>query len=135
MLQAPQGTVPALVLGADEPAVTPFAEILGVRVHSGDILVSRGGAPTSALIARGNDYQGNFSHVALIHVERDGSRSMVEAHIERVAVATLPRPADVTAGHGAPPLGRRHASPPIQRCRRQPAAITRPTLATRTISR
>lgn len=91
MLQAPRGTVPALVRGDDEPSITPFAEILGVRVHSGDVLVSRGGAPTSALIARGNDYPGNFSHVALVHVDgRTGGASVVEAHIERgVAVATL----------------------------------------------
>lgn len=92
MLQAPRGTVPALVRGDDEPSSTPSAEILGVRIHSGDILVSRGGAPTSALIARGNDYPGNFSHVALVYVDgRSGAASAVEAHIERgVAVATLP---------------------------------------------
>jgi hypothetical protein len=91
MLQAPRGTVPALVRGDDEPSSTPSAEILGLRIHSGDILVSRGGAPTSALIARGNDYPGNFSHVALVHVDgRSGAASAVEAHIERgVAVATL----------------------------------------------
>jgi hypothetical protein len=91
MLQAPGGMVPALVRGDDEPSSTPSAEILGVRIHSGDILVSRGGAPTSALIARGNDYPGNFSHVALVHVDgRSGAASVVEAHIERgVAVATL----------------------------------------------
>ena len=64
----------------------------GCAVHSGDILVSRGGAPTSALIARGNDYPGNFSHVALVHVDgRSRAASVVESHIERgVAVATLP---------------------------------------------
>ncbi len=92
LLQAPPGTVPALVRCDDEPSSTPSAEILGVRVHSGDILVSRGGAPTSALIARGNDYPGNFSHVALVHVDgHSGAASVVEAHIERgVAVATLP---------------------------------------------
>ena len=92
MLQAPPGTVPALIRCEDEPSFTPSAEILGVRIHSGDILVSRGGAPTSALIARGNDYPGNFSHVALVHVDgRTGAASVVESHIERgVAVATLP---------------------------------------------
>jgi hypothetical protein len=92
MLQAPQGTVPALLRGDDEPSFTPSAEILGVRIHSGDILVSRGGAPTSALIARGNDYPGNFSHVALVYVDgQTGAASVVEAHIERgVAVATVP---------------------------------------------
>jgi len=92
MLQARQAKVPALLRGEDEPSSTPAAEILGVQIHSGDILVSRGGAPTSALIARGSDYPGNFSHVALVHVDgRSGAASVVEAHIERgVAVATLP---------------------------------------------
>ncbi|MCI0699337.1 hypothetical protein L0337_45960, partial [candidate division KSB1 bacterium] len=70
---------------------TPSTKILGVTIHSGDILVSRGGAPTSALIARGNDYPGNFSHVALVHVdEKTSVASIIEAHIERgVANSTL----------------------------------------------
>jgi Permuted papain-like amidase enzyme, YaeF/YiiX, C92 family len=91
MLQAPPGAVPALGRGDDEPSATPGAEVLGVRIHSGDILVSRGGAPTSALIARGNDYPGNFSHAALVHVdERTGQVSVAEAHIERgVVVSSL----------------------------------------------
>jgi hypothetical protein len=93
MLQAPPGMLPAVVRGDDEPSSTPSAEILGVQIHSGDILVSRGGAPTSALIARGNDYPGNFSHVGLVHVDgRSQAASVLEAHIERgVAVATLPQ--------------------------------------------
>lgn len=66
-----------------EESATPFAEFDGVRLHSGDMLVSRGGAATSALIARGNDYRGNFSHVALLHVaESTKELSVIEAHIE-----------------------------------------------------
>jgi len=92
ILQAPPGFLPPLVPGDDEPSVTPSAEVLGVTVHSGDILVSRGGVPTSALIARGNDFPGNFSHVALVHVDgRSHETSVIEAHIERgVAVSSLP---------------------------------------------
>ena len=91
MLQAPVDSWPALAAGVDEPSQTPAANVLGVTIHSGDILVSRGGAPTSALIARGNDYPGNFSHIALVHVdEQTRLASIVEAHIERgVAIATL----------------------------------------------
>ncbi|MDZ7266548.1 MAG: YiiX/YebB-like N1pC/P60 family cysteine hydrolase [candidate division KSB1 bacterium] len=91
MLQAPPQAVPALTRGEEEPSQTPSTKILGVTIHSGDILVSRGGAPTSALIARGNDYPGNFSHIALVHVdEKTSLASIIEAHIERgVAVATL----------------------------------------------
>lgn len=90
MLQASQ-EIPACVMGHAEPSKTPCANILGVTIHSGDILVSRGGAPTSALIARGNDYPGNFSHVALVHVaEKTHLASIVEAHIEcGVKIATL----------------------------------------------
>lgn len=87
MLQASPELLPALVKGHDEPSATPYASILGVTLHSGDILVSRGGAPTSALIARGNDYPGNFSHVALVQVdEKLHLASIVEAHIEEGVV-------------------------------------------------
>jgi hypothetical protein len=91
MLQVPADSLPALVFGDDEPSQTPSTKILGVTIHSGDILVSRGGAPTSALIARGNDYPGNFSHVALVHIDKKTSlASIIEAHIERgVAISTL----------------------------------------------
>ncbi len=91
MLQAPPGAVPALSRSEDEPSATPGAEVLGVRIHSGDILLSRGGAPTSALIARGNDFPGNFSHVALVYVDaRSGQPCVIEAHIERgVAVSSV----------------------------------------------
>ena len=75
----------------DEESSTPSTNILGIKVHSGDLLVSRGGAEVSALISRGNDYPGNFSHVALIYVEEGTNIPyLIEAHIERgVAIATL----------------------------------------------
>jgi len=84
------GTAPALLHGVDEPSTTPSAMIAGVRIHSGDMLVSRGGYPTSALIARGNDFPGVFSHVALVHVDATtGAASTIEAHIENgVRIAT-----------------------------------------------
>lgn len=73
----------------DEPSVTPSATIQGIIVHSGDLFVSRGGAEVSAFISRGNDYPGNFSHVALLHVDETGKASFIEAHIEKgVAIAT-----------------------------------------------
>src|SRR5207237_1984001 len=89
MLQAPDGLLPGMLAGADEPSRTPATNVLGVTIHSGDILVSRGGAPTSALIARGNDFPGNFSHVALVHVdEQTRAASVIEAHIERGVVVS-----------------------------------------------
>jgi hypothetical protein len=92
LLQHREDDLPELVLGTDEPSQTPSVVFNGVRLHSGDILVSRGGAPVSALIARGNDYPGNFSHIALLHISEEGEISVIEAHIEvGVAVATLER--------------------------------------------
>ena len=88
MLHHPQG-LPSLLMGRAEPSVTPSTTLHGVQIHSGDILVSRGGYPTSALIARGNDYPGNFSHIALVHVDSAGRASTIEAHIEQgVAIAS-----------------------------------------------
>lgn len=91
MLQAPPDQIPSLVPIEDVPSQTPMASILGVNIHSGDILVSRGGAPTSALIARGSDYPGNFSHIAMVYVNpKNHLASIIESHIEiGVAVASL----------------------------------------------
>ena len=90
MLQHPE-RIAELLRGGDEPSAAPAAVAHGVELRSGDILVSRGGYPTSALIARGNDYPGNFSHIGLVHVdERTHQISVVEAHIERgMAIATF----------------------------------------------
>jgi hypothetical protein len=86
LVQAGPTVLPALAHLEDVPSATPWTEVGGVRVHSGDILLSRGGAPTSALIARGNDFPGSFSHAALVHVEATGEASVIEALIERGAV-------------------------------------------------
>ncbi len=90
LLAAPEGALPEIQPGTDEPSSAPSALVHGVRVHSGDLLLSRGGAPTSAMIARGNDYPGNFSHVALAHVDDAGVVSVIESHIEHgVVVSSL----------------------------------------------
>lgn len=92
MLQMPPTfQIPNIMLGIDEPSQTPEGVILGIRIHSGDILLSRGTVPTSALIARGNDFPGNFSHAALVRVHpRTHTLSFIESHIERgVTVSTV----------------------------------------------
>ncbi len=88
ILQTDPRRVEPLVAGTDEPSRTPSVTVHGVVLHSGDLLVSRGGAPTSALIARGSDHPGSFSHVALLHVGDDGEAHVVEAHIERGVVVS-----------------------------------------------
>lgn len=92
LLQRREGDTEHLFIAADLPSQTPSVVFRGVRLHSGDILVSRGGAPVSALIARGNDYPGNFSHIALLHISELQEVSVIEAHIEvGVTIATLER--------------------------------------------
>ena len=90
ILQAPQESLPpALSLGTDEPSQAPSVTVRGVKLHSGDILVSRGGAPTSALIARGNDFPGNFSHIALLYVDPGTHEpKLIESHIEQGVVVS-----------------------------------------------
>lgn len=91
LLQIPERTNGLIVYPNHDTSPTPSVEASGVKLHSGDILVSRGGAATSALIARGNDYRGNFSHVALVHVADTSKQvSLIEAHIESgVSVRSL----------------------------------------------
>lgn len=91
ILQSDRKRIPNLTFENDESSITPYTTFLGVKIHSGDILLSRGGAPTSALISRGSDYPGNFSHVALVYVDpKTKVASIIEAHIEvGVAIASL----------------------------------------------
>lgn len=91
LLQADNLKFPAAMLVNNEKSSTPAASIFGIEVHSGDLLVSRGGAEVSALISRGNDYPGNFSHIALIYVdEKTKQPFLIEAHIEKgVAIASV----------------------------------------------
>lgn len=91
LLQTDSLNFPKAIFVQNEKSATPAASIFGIEVHSGDLLVSRGGAEVSALISRGNDYPGNFSHIALIYVdEKTKEPFLIEAHIEKgVAVATV----------------------------------------------
>jgi hypothetical protein len=89
LVQAGLDALPALRRIEEVPSATPSVEVDGVRVHSGDILLSRGGAPTSALIARGNDFPNTFSHVALAHVDAEtGEGVVLESLIETGSVLT-----------------------------------------------
>jgi Permuted papain-like amidase enzyme, YaeF/YiiX, C92 family len=131
---AAPGVVPGM-LPDSAHWVTPSAQINGVTLHSGDILVSRGGYPTSALIARGSDYPGNFSHVALVHVDSaTRAISVIEAHIEagvkiataaqyladkKLRVLVLRPRADLAAVRTAPQLPHVAASAMLARARRE----------------
>lgn len=90
LLQAADKDFQPLLTIQDEPSATPSTTLFGIKVHSGDLLLSRGGAEVSALISRGNNYPGNFSHVALLYVnEKTNTPYLIEAHIEKgVAVSS-----------------------------------------------
>ena len=82
LLQADPTLVPEIVTAHAEPSATPSTELFGVEVHSGDLILSRGNTAFSALIARGQDYPGNFSHAALLHVDEDTREAtVIEADI------------------------------------------------------
>jgi hypothetical protein len=138
MLQQPGAMTPLVVSGITDSiaaSVTPSAMSNGVMLHSGDMLVSRGGFPTSALIARGNDYPGNFSHVALVHVDSTTHEiSVIEAHIEagvavssaetyladkKLRVLVLRPRADLPQVRRDPMLPHRAASAILARARRE----------------
>jgi hypothetical protein len=90
LLQQTSRDVDPIARGRAVSSAGPALTIKGVEVHSGDLLVSRGGAATSSLIARGSDFPGNFSHVALLHIDEGGTASVIEAEIELgVRVTTL----------------------------------------------
>src|SRR4030042_1399835 len=91
MLQSQKDAFSLLIKKSDAPSQTPAADVPNAKIHSGDILVSRGGAPTSALIARGNDYPGNFSHIAFVYVDPGTHEAkIVDSHIEMgVVVSTV----------------------------------------------
>jgi hypothetical protein len=79
--------IPAPYLSGSAPylQLSPQAKELQFPrdLKSGDVLVSRGNAPTSALIARLGDTDGQFSHAALVYVAPKSGRAYVmEEHIE-----------------------------------------------------
>lgn len=83
LIQAGTGALEPLLHIEDIPSSTPSILVEGVRIHSGDVLLSRGGAPTSALIARGNDFPNTFSHAALVYVDGEsGAGTVIESLIE-----------------------------------------------------
>lgn len=90
ILQLPETNRPAWIRGIYEPSDTRSARLDGILIQSGDILVSRGGAPTSALISRGNDYPGNFSHVAFAYVDTNYELKFIESHIETGVIVANP---------------------------------------------
>jgi hypothetical protein len=61
----------------DVPSECPCTSAGGIRLCAGDILLSRGDAPTSALIARASSFPCVFSHAALVYIPKSGAPPLV----------------------------------------------------------
>ena len=91
ILQAGDRKIDPVLQVTETYSVAPSTTMLGMKLHSGDILLSRGSAPVSALIARGNDYPANFSHIALLYVDSfTGKALLIESHIEKGVAVSSP---------------------------------------------
>lgn len=88
ILQLPQKS-DALVIFDSGKEDDSGINVHGLQIKSGDVLLSRGSASVSALIARASNFPGNFSHVALLHINESGKEiKVIESHIEKgVAIA------------------------------------------------
>ena len=64
------------------PSLVLSPSIKKVELRSGDVLVSYGMAYGSAAIAHVGEDSGTFSHMAIVHVDTDGSTYTIEAHPE-----------------------------------------------------
>ncbi|MDH3976716.1 MAG: hypothetical protein OEV42_20835 [Deltaproteobacteria bacterium] len=67
---------PLIMLGEGK-SLTPAAVVQGIKVHSGDVLISGGGGLVSLLIARGNARPGKYSHSAIIYVDDETGEARV----------------------------------------------------------
>ena len=77
------------------PSYLPFTTLLNPSIESapgfrsGDVLLSRGNAAASALIARMANEDTQFSHMALVYVDpKNGQAWTIEAHIEFGSIVT-----------------------------------------------
>jgi hypothetical protein len=69
-----------------------------LELRSGDVLLSRGSAYTSAAIARVTDVPAQFSHNAILHIDASGRKWIVQSLIENGAMA-IPFEKYATTGH------------------------------------
>lgn len=88
ILQLPQKSNALLIFDSGKE-VNSGINVHGFQIKSGDVLLSRGSASVSALIARASNFPGNFSHVALLHINKSNNEiKIIESHIEKgVAIA------------------------------------------------
>ncbi len=81
---------------------------IAAQLRSGDVLISRGNAFTSAAISRLGDTSSQFSHMAMVYIDPETSKiNTIEAHIE-VGVVTAEFEKYLTDGKVRSALYRHH---------------------------
>ena len=77
--------------GNELPAGTLFVNtnLNDQRLKSGDVIISRGNAYSSAVISRVTDTVTQFSHLAIVYIDpKDLKKYVIEAHIEQGTIVT-----------------------------------------------
>lgn len=70
------------MFSADFPITLKNPELQNFNLQPGDVILVRGGSFVSATIARSGDYLSNYSHVAMVVQDPQGSLSVAEALME-----------------------------------------------------
>lgn len=79
------GSAALLLKPGKEGEIAPGGKL---KLRSGDVVLSRGNAFTSATIARMGENPGQFSHMTLLYIDEQGQEFAIEAHIEIGAVVS-----------------------------------------------
>ena len=66
-----------LALIREVPSAAPHARVKGVKVHSGDILLTRGDNAVASLVARGSSRPGIYSGASIVHLEAGSGAATV----------------------------------------------------------
>lgn len=75
------------VLTTSQPHLLLNPRFAEFTLKSGDVLLSRGNAFSSAMIARIGDEDSQFSHIAVLHIDANGTKTVIEAHPDLGVVA------------------------------------------------
>jgi len=79
---------PALTHSTSADAASTPAAPSAFELKSGDLLLSRGNAFSSAMIARIGDEDSQFSHLSILYIDSHGKKFVIEAHPDSGVLAT-----------------------------------------------
>lgn len=80
--------MPHLLVSPALTASAPPGFQSGFQLKSGDVLLSRGNAFSSAMIARIGDEDSQFSHLSILYIDSNGEKFVIEAHPDSGVLAT-----------------------------------------------